>query len=226
MNKPVTEGWLMKEFTARAKACQLKVDCLGSGVITSEICVIGEAPGEHEANMKMPMVGGAGKLLWDTLHPLDITRKDCYVTNVVKAQVSLSSKVDARNPVKKSELEHWEGLLDWELDHLPNLRYLNLSYNELGLSPHIHNITFRHLRSLQVLDISCNNISHINSDMFSDMKNLTTLDIRGNTIHVISSSIIGTLSHLAYFSLANNKFNYFSLDVMDAINRVTEMGNI
>jgi len=43
---------------------------------------------------------------------------------VVKKQVALSTRTDARNPVKKPELEHWEGLLDWELDHLPNLKYI------------------------------------------------------------------------------------------------------
>ena len=114
----------MREFTARAKACQLEVDCLGTGRLDSEICIIAEAPGEHEASMKMPLVGGSGKLLWDTLRPFDIGRKDCYVTNVVKKQVALSTKTDARNPVKKPELEHWEGLLDWELDHLPKLKYI------------------------------------------------------------------------------------------------------
>lgn len=124
MSKVGTEGWLMQEFTARAKACQLEVDCLGAGNINSKICIISEAPGEHEAKMKMPQVGGGGRLLWDILRDNDITRKDCYVTNVIKKQVSLSSKTDARNPVKKPEVEHWEGLLDWELDHLLNLKYI------------------------------------------------------------------------------------------------------
>jgi uracil-DNA glycosylase family 4 len=119
-----TEAWLMREFLARAKACQLEVDCLGSGRLDSEICIIAEAPGEREVNMKMPLVGGSGKLLWDVLRPLEIGRQDCYVTNVVKKQVALSTKTDARNPVKKPELEHWEGLLDWELDYLPNLKYI------------------------------------------------------------------------------------------------------
>jgi uracil-DNA glycosylase family 4 len=124
MTKEITEGWLMREFTARAKACQLEVDCLGTGKLDSEICVIAEAPGEHEVKMSMPLVGGSGRLLWDVLRPHNIGRADCYVTNVVKKQVALSTKTDARNPVKKPELEHWEGLLDWELDHLPNLKYI------------------------------------------------------------------------------------------------------
>ena len=120
----VTEAWLMQEFTKRAKACQLTVDCLGSGKLDSEIVIIGEAPGEREAMMKMPLVGGSGKLLWDVLQPLDISRKDCYVTNVVKRQVSLSTKTEARNPVKRVEIEHWEGLLEWELEQLPNIKYI------------------------------------------------------------------------------------------------------
>ena len=120
----MNEAELMQEFTARAKACQLQVDCLGSGRLDSEICIISEAPGEREVVMHMPLVGGSGQLLWTLLRAQDITRKDCYVTNVVKKQVALSTKTDARNPVKGPELEHWEGLLDWELDHLPNLKYI------------------------------------------------------------------------------------------------------
>ena len=117
----MNEAALMQEFTARAKACQLQVDCLGSGRLDSEICIISEAPGEREVVMHMPLVGGSGQLLWTLLRAQNITRKDCYITNVVKKQVALSTKTDARNPVKGPELEHREGLLDWELDHLPNL---------------------------------------------------------------------------------------------------------
>ena len=69
----VTEAWLMREFTARAKSCQLQVDCLGSGDVNAEICIIGEAPGEHEAKMKMPLVGGSGRMLWDILRTFDIS---------------------------------------------------------------------------------------------------------------------------------------------------------
>jgi uracil-DNA glycosylase family 4 len=120
----MNEAQLMREFTARAKACGLQVDCLGAGGIGSEIVIIGEAPTEQDNAMKMPMVGGQGKLLWNILRKYNITRKDCYVTNVVKQQVNLSSKVDAKSPIKKIELEHWEGILDWELDQLPNVKYI------------------------------------------------------------------------------------------------------
>ena len=120
----VTEAWLMREFTARAKACQLQVDCLGAGKLSSEIAIIAEAPGEREVAIGLPLVGGSGQLLWTILRTIDISRSGCYVTNVVKKQLALSTKTDARNPISKPELEHWEGLLDWELDHLPNLKYI------------------------------------------------------------------------------------------------------
>ena len=124
MEKEVTEKYLMTEFKKRAQQSGLSVDCLGSGIPNKELVIISEAPGEREALMKMPLVGGSGRLLWDILAQYDIRRVDAYITNVVKRQVSLSNKTDARNPVKRQELEHWEGLLHWELDHLSNIKYI------------------------------------------------------------------------------------------------------
>ena len=65
----MNEQELLSEFTKKARTAGLKVDCLGSGDINSEIAIVVEAPGENEANMKMPLVGGAGRLLWDLLRP-------------------------------------------------------------------------------------------------------------------------------------------------------------
>jgi len=122
--KEVKESWLLGEFSKKASAAGLKVDCPSSGNPNSELVILSEAPGDREATMKMPMVGGAGQKLWTTLRGEDITRKDCYVTNVIKRQVSLSSKTEARRPVPAAELDHWEGLLDWELDQLPNVKWI------------------------------------------------------------------------------------------------------
>ena len=124
MTEKVTEGWLMREFTARAKACVLKVECLGSGNLDSELCIIGEVPSEHDIKMQMPMVGGGGKMVWDLLRAQGVTRKDCYVTNVVKRHVILGAKEDSKSAIERQELAHWDGLLAWELDHLPKLKYI------------------------------------------------------------------------------------------------------
>lgn len=116
------EKTLLQEFNKKAMLAELKVDCLGSGDPNSEIVIIAEAPGEREAALKMPLVGGSGKMLWDVLRPHGIRRTQCYITNVIKRQLSLSSKIDAKLPIKPQELEHWEGLLNWELDQLPNVK--------------------------------------------------------------------------------------------------------
>ena len=115
---------LIKEFARRASAAGLNPKVMGDGSVNSEIAVVAEAPGEREVDKGVPLVGGSGRYLWDTLRQFGITRQHCYVTNVVKRQVSLSSKTDERDNVNKGELEHWEGLLDWELGQLPNVKYI------------------------------------------------------------------------------------------------------
>ncbi len=116
----------MREYGSRARQCGLRVDVPADGVFNAEIAVIAEAPGERELFMRMPLVGGSGKYLWDVLKKYGITRQHLYITNVIKRQVALSSKTDKRDPVKKDELSHWEGLLKWELSQLPNLKYIVL----------------------------------------------------------------------------------------------------
>jgi uracil-DNA glycosylase family 4 len=120
----MNERELNIEINHRARACRLAVDCLPYGKLDSEIVIIGEAPTEHEAKMRMPLVGGTGNLVWDILKSIDIYRTQCYVTNVIKQQVNISGKKDAIKPVSAVETEHWEGILDWELDQLPNVKYI------------------------------------------------------------------------------------------------------
>lgn len=114
----LTEQQILSEYAGRANACGLRVDCPAQGDPKSKIIIIGEAPGEREASMKIPLVGSSGQLLWKVLREHGIERTDCWVTNVSKRQVSLSSKNDARDPLKPNELQHWAGLLEWELSHL------------------------------------------------------------------------------------------------------------
>jgi DNA polymerase len=48
------------------------------------VMLIGEAPGEEEAEKLTPFVGKAGRLLDDMLKRARISRADTYVTNVIK----------------------------------------------------------------------------------------------------------------------------------------------
>ena len=120
----MNERELLQEFTKRAKAIQLHVDFLFSGSLQARLAIVGEGPGDRECAMKMPMVGGAGKLLWDALRSHGIERTSCFVTNVIKHRITTSLKEADRIPIPPNELSHWEGLLDWELDHLPNLEVI------------------------------------------------------------------------------------------------------
>jgi len=113
---------LNQAYRLQAQNHGLQIDVLGDGAFNSEIAVIGEAPGETEVKMKMPFVGGSGKLLWDTLREHGYNRQMVYTTNVVKRQLSLSTKSEKRAPIHASELQHWMELLRWELQQLPSLK--------------------------------------------------------------------------------------------------------
>ena len=117
------EAELMREFSRMALARGLEIGCLGAGKITSEIVIIAERPAQRECDMKMPLVGAAGNFLWTVLSKIGISRINCYVTNVVKRQVQ-SSLYGLKAIIKKEELGQWEQLLQWELDQLPNVKYI------------------------------------------------------------------------------------------------------
>jgi uracil-DNA glycosylase family 4 len=61
-----------------------KVIVPSEGEFGSPIMIIGEAPGEEEEAVGRPFVGSAGKMLDQLLHSADITRSECYITNVIK----------------------------------------------------------------------------------------------------------------------------------------------
>jgi DNA polymerase-1 len=50
----------------------------------SKIAIVGEAPGAQEEAFGRPFVGPAGDLLEQCLNKANITRSDCYITNVIK----------------------------------------------------------------------------------------------------------------------------------------------
>lgn len=113
---------MRNELTARANQYGLDMQCGCDGSFFAEVAIIAEAPGDKEVANKKPLVGGSGKALWDVLRKYGIQRGDTYITNVSKRQVSFGN--DKRHPISKNELEHWIGLLQWELSQLPNLKYV------------------------------------------------------------------------------------------------------
>lgn len=58
----------------------------GVGDPNAEIVFIGEGPGRDEDLKGEPFVGAAGKFLDQLLESIDLTRKDVFITNVVKCR--------------------------------------------------------------------------------------------------------------------------------------------
>jgi DNA polymerase len=56
----------------------------GEGPSNAEIMLVGEAPGFNEDKQGRPFVGAAGKFLEELLETAGVTRRDVYITNIVK----------------------------------------------------------------------------------------------------------------------------------------------
>lgn len=113
---------LNEHIKTRARDLGLRFQVGGDGDINAEYAIIGEGPGQQEVNGELPFIGAAGKLLFNSLRPYNMLRTHFYVTNVCKRQISLAA--NTRHPVATDEWIKWKHLLQWELDQLPNLRYI------------------------------------------------------------------------------------------------------
>ncbi len=58
----------------------------GEGPEDAEIMFIGEAPGFHEDRQGRPFVGASGHFLDELLEEIGLSRKDVFITNVVKCR--------------------------------------------------------------------------------------------------------------------------------------------
>lgn len=113
---------LKEAFIKQARTAGLEVQCASDGAFHAELAVVAEAPGDREVETGRPLVGGSGAKLWEVLRKYGIDRRNVYVTNVAKRQVSFGN--DKRMPINKHEFEVWKSLLQWELSQLPNLKYV------------------------------------------------------------------------------------------------------
>ena len=67
--------------------CQRRTNVVfGVGPRDADIVLIGEGPGEQEDLQGEPFVGAAGRLLDDMLSIIDLSRKNCYIANIVKCR--------------------------------------------------------------------------------------------------------------------------------------------
>ena len=123
---------LREKFTLQAQTAGMQVECAMGGVTLATLAVVAEAPGRNEVAQGMPLVGGAGNILWKAIRTYcpEVKRHECYITNVVKRQVTFDTFDSAtRKTVGKHELTSWQELLLWELSLLPNLKHVLLLGN-------------------------------------------------------------------------------------------------
>ena len=121
---------LKERFSIQAQTAGLSVECAMGGTLNATLAIIAEAPGRNEVAQGIPLVGGAGNILWKAIRTYcpEVKRHECYVTNVCKRQVAFEMD-EQRKPVGKHELTAWQELLLWELDQLPNLKHVLLLGN-------------------------------------------------------------------------------------------------
>lgn len=113
-----------REIHLRARQLGLEVDCGADGIFNAEIAIIAEAPGERERILKMPLIGGSGKYLWDALRPYGLTRRQVYISNVIKRQLLSVAQTNIKEKIGAGEVSHYTSILLWELSQLPNLKYI------------------------------------------------------------------------------------------------------
>lgn len=117
-----TTSTLLQAIQRQASGAGLNIQCNASGNVHASIVVLSDYVGDHEVRLKMPQVGPGGRYLWEQLRPYGIQRNDVWVTNVIKRQVVESD--DTKTPIPTNEYQHWRSLLSWELQQLPNVKYI------------------------------------------------------------------------------------------------------
>lgn len=107
---------------------------IGEGDHFAKIMFIGEAPGKNEAATGRPFCGAAGKILDELLNSVNISRKDVYVTNIVKDRPPFN-----RDPLPE-EIEVYGPFLDRQIEiikpkFIVSLGRFSMTYvmNKLGL---------------------------------------------------------------------------------------------
>ncbi len=110
----------LKRELEECKSCPLAASServvFGEGDPTSPMVIVGEGPGEREEIEGRPFVGRAGQLLDRLLDSVGLSRKELWITNVLKRRASklVDGRVKNRLP-RADELSYYKEYLDREL---------------------------------------------------------------------------------------------------------------
>ncbi|XP_041351605.1 LOW QUALITY PROTEIN: toll-like receptor 4 [Gigantopelta aegis] len=110
----------------------------------------------------------------------------------------------------------------------PLLKKLYISLNFLGSVMHLKNksLIFDGLTSLEVLDLSKNDIHYLPEDLFHDLVSLKTLNLSHNEIYLDIPLRIGHLKNLQMLDLSNNHVRWFSSTLVKDLDTLAESNNI
>jgi uracil-DNA glycosylase family 4 len=118
---------------------------IGEGNHDAHIMIIGEAPGKKEALTGRPFCGASGKFLDELCAHVGLSRKDVYVTNIVKDRPE-----DNRDP-SQQEIDLYGPFLDRQLEIIQpkviaTLGRFSMVYimEKLGLKDEIQPISVLH----------------------------------------------------------------------------------
>lgn len=89
----------------RCGLCQTRTNVVfGVGAEQAEVMFIGEGPGEQEDRLGEPFVGKAGIFLDEMLSIIGLSRRNCYIANIVKCRPP-----NNRDPLNTEQ----ENCIDW-----------------------------------------------------------------------------------------------------------------
>lgn len=80
----------------------------GEGDVMSKLVIVGEAPGETEERMGKPFVGKSGNLLMKWLKSVGLSRKDAFITNLIKHRPPGNADPTEKEAQAARVLMRWE----------------------------------------------------------------------------------------------------------------------
>ncbi|KAL8613049.1 hypothetical protein ACOMHN_008818 [Nucella lapillus] len=110
---------------------------------------------------------------------------------------------DTPNATQVLLLSHNRMLNLSSLPPLPNLRLLDLSYNQINYLD--NHWVFEHMGLLTRLNLRGNFLKKLQHGSFSGLKSLEVLDLSDNNIKTVELHAFGGLNHLSVLRLANNE---------------------
>ncbi|WP_277346684.1 type-4 uracil-DNA glycosylase [Thermococcus sp. Bubb.Bath] len=124
---------LMHELEEKIRSCQkcplgkLRTNAVpGAGSYDARAMLVGEAPGYWEDQKGFPFVGRAGKLLDGLLAEIGLSRKDVYITNIVKCRPP-----ENRDPTEE-EIKACSPYLDRQIDIIQPKVIVPLGRHSMG----------------------------------------------------------------------------------------------